>query len=127
MVTGFEEFTRPLTDYELQSVVPRVERILQTARGQARSLTNRKILESLRYYRVKSSEAGIRSVIHYLRVNGRVPRLIAGSSGYWIAESEEEVCTYIRSLKERASSIGEVIRALSDQVANQDIQQELFS
>lgn len=50
-----------------------------------------------------------------IRINGLVPHLIANSHGYYVATSITEVDKYAESLKERATAILAMRKALIDQ------------
>ena len=61
----------------------------------------------------KVSEARIRKLIHYIRVNRLVKNIIATSKGYYIATTEEEIKSFVESLQQRINSIEEVKNSFS--------------
>lgn len=115
MITGFEKETAELTPYELENIVPIIVRRFVLKRGKKNIVTNKKIVEGLTKIGIETSEARIRKVINYIRINGIVPCIVANSNGYYVADSKEEIEEYIRSLEERWKSI----KAVADQLQKQ--------
>lgn len=117
MLTGFENETHDLTDYELQQVLPAIRSGLLVREGANRAVTNKTIVAGLeRKLGIKTNEARVRKVINYIRNKNMIPRLIASSKGYYIASSRQEVIDYIESLKGRENAIKQVRVAMEEQL-----------
>ena len=112
MITGFERETFELTDYEL-TLVPLMVNGLKTKKGKVNSITNKKMVIKMKALNHKINDVRVRKLIHHIRVNKLVPNLISSSKGYWIAENQEEVEKYLKSLKERCNSINEIIKSFN--------------
>jgi hypothetical protein len=117
MLTGFENETYDLTDYELQRVLPAIRSGLLTKQGAGMAVTNKQIVAGLERNRaIKTNEARVRKIINYIRNKNMIPRLIASSKGYYIASSRQEVLDYIESLRGRENAIKQVRVAMEDQL-----------
>lgn len=116
MIEGFEEITESITPYERDMVIPALVNGLKKRVGARYAIRNKTICQALaaRGFE-KISEARIRKCINYIRINGLVPHLIANSHGYYVATSITEVDKYAESLKERATAILAMRKALIDQ------------
>jgi hypothetical protein len=104
MITGFEKETHELTDYELE-LVPRFVKGFKTKIGEDNAIKNIDIQKKFKEIDIKLSDARIRKVINYIRVNGLVKNLISSSKGYWIENDQERIDKYINSLQQRINSI----------------------
>ena len=105
MITGFEDETHELNAYELTLVEPIVNG-LKTKIGYINAITNKRMCEAMISAGYKGiSPVRIRKIIHYIRENGLVKKLIATSKCYYIATTDEEVSKYVQSLNERIRSI----------------------
>lgn len=126
MLNGFKEQTKPLSDYELKTLVPRIVRGLTKKVGKEKAITNTEIVAILKKEGYKLSEVRVRKIINYIRVNGIIERLIATSDGYYIANNEQEVRDYIESLKGREEAIRAVRRRLEAQLQRTNKSTTLF-
>ena len=109
MIQGFSKQTEPLTEYEVQTLLPQLVRGLRTKVGKAMSVTNKAIIEGMkRNLGLSISDARVRKLINHIRNNDLVPCLIATSQGYYIAESEQELKDYEDSLLGREEAIRSV-------------------
>ena len=109
MIQGFTEQTEPLTEYEVQTLLPQLVRGLRTKVGRAMSVTNKAIIDGMkRNLGLSISDARVRKLINHIRNNDLVPCLIATSQGYYIAESEQELKDYEDSLLGREEAIRSV-------------------
>lgn len=126
MLNGFSEQTKQLTDYEKNSLVPRIVTGLRKIVGRERAITNSEIVARLKKEGYKLSEVRVRKIINYIRVNGIIERLIATSDGYYIANNEQEVRDYIESLKGREEAIRAVRRRLEAQLQSTNRGASLF-
>lgn len=104
MVIGFEDLTAQLTDRELQ-MVPLVVNAFEGRIGVQYAITNLSLRMYLSGQGVIVEGPRLRKIINHIRINQLVRGLIATSKGYHIASSQEELNEYIKSLKQRASSI----------------------
>lgn len=109
MIQGFSEQTEPLTEYEVETLLPQLVRGLRTKVGKAMSVTNKAIIDGMkRNLGLSISDARVRKLINHIRNNDLVPCLIATSQGYYIAESEQELKDYEDSLLGREEAIRSV-------------------
>ncbi len=117
MIDGFEQITESITPYEKDMIVPALVCGLKKRVGSKYAIRNKTMCQALtaRGFE-KVSEARIRKCINYIRINGLVPHLIANSHGYYVATSVEEVDKYAESLKDRATAILAMRKALVDQL-----------
>ena len=106
MITNFEEFTGELTEYDAEKVLPLLDYYISTvARGKDNSITNARLVELCASEGVKTSGPRVRKIIHEIRVRGIINNLLATSKGYYVSDDPDEVDVYIKSCKERISSI----------------------
>ncbi len=124
MIKNFEEYTYDLTEFEKQSLLPRVISILENKIGSVNAVSNKKIVNILSTKGIIVSEARVRKIINTVRTKCLLPCLIANSTGYYIAETTKELNDYINSLEERGVSILSVARALKTQ---RPFEQNLFN
>ena len=104
MIENFERITYELTDEEKAIHIPLLVRGFNTHIGESNAISNRKIRQALSKIGVKISDARMRKLIEYIRVNGIVKCLIATSKGYYIAQTEGEWRSYIRSIDQRINA-----------------------
>lgn len=115
MIKNFEFETQPLTDYEVNKLLPIMIQGLSTKTGKHLSVTNTHIVNSLKKLGYKIDSARVRKIINHIRVKGLVKGLIATSDGYYIATTEKELAEYEESLKGREDAIRAVRLSLSSQ------------
>jgi len=115
MLKGFIEQTKPLTDYEKTTLLPVMIQGLMGKQGKGKAVKNWIICKCLKKQGYKISEARVRKIINYIRINGMVLGLIATSEGYYIADSKAEIEDYIKSLKGREEAIRVVRESLEKQ------------
>ena len=116
MIRGFEQYTAPLTEYQINVVVPRVAAILKDSRGKAHAKTNEQMRRALAAFNITVKDAEMRAVINYIRVNHIVKCVLASGNGYYVATEVNELEEYCRSLQARCNSITQVKLALLDDV-----------
>lgn len=116
-IVNFETETHNLTDYELDVVVPRLIKGFNNVLGRDNAITNSKIRAVLAKEKIEISDARIRKLIHYIRINGLIERLAATSSGYYIANNPGDYKLYIESLKQREAAI-RAIRKVAEKDLN---------
>lgn len=126
MLPGFEEQTKPLTDYEADVLLPLMVQSLARRVGEKNAITNKLMREGFKKKEHKVGDARIRKLIHHIRIHSLVPFLMASSKGYWVEEDNARYVEWIKSLHGRVRSIQKVANAaIKDLSAEQ--QQELFS
>ena len=111
MITGFEDQTHELTEYEL-SLIPMFVRRLEKKIGVENAVTSTHVVRMFKEHGLKMSAPRFRKIINHIRINGLVPMLIASSKGYYVAKDKAEVKEYLDSLKQRINSITRVYDAL---------------
>ena len=127
MIQGFTEQTEPLTEYEEQTLLPQLVRGLRTKIGKSMSVTNKAIIEGMKKnLGLSISDARVRKLINHIRTKDLVPCLIATSSGYYIAETEQELKEYEESLLGREEAIRNVRLSIQRQRISKYQQLNLF-
>ena len=116
MINNFPEQTKPLTDYELNTLLPLIIEGLRHKQGEQKAITNVSMCKALQGSRYRINPPRMRAIIHHIRVNDILPFLVSTSKGYYIADSRPEIMTYIESLEQRISSISVVKNALKRQL-----------
>lgn len=108
MLTGFEEIQSDLTDDEkafARWLVPNLAKHI----GKEMSITNKTIRERLeKMGKGTYSDAFIRRIIHFIRVENLVMGLIATSRGYYVVSNASELKDYIESLEQRENQIRQI-------------------
>lgn len=107
MIQNFDKETCPLNEYELNVLLPRITTILKDKFGKDKAITNEKI---------RNIHLRVRKVINHIRTNGIVKCLMATSRGYYIAQSREELETYIDSLEGREGAINHLTQCIRKQM-----------
>lgn len=115
MISGFEEQTHELTEYELKKVLPAVIRGLKLRTGKESAVTSTEAIKKMRIAGYKISSPRWRKLINYIRLSGEINNLICNSKGYYIATSCNEINEYLDSLRQRIDSITLVYDALEYQ------------
>lgn len=115
MVKGFESITSPLTDTDKRVLVPALADLLRWCVGNSLAITNTELRAQLLKKGLHCSDAKLRALVNYIRINGVVERLIATSQGYYVATSGNELADYCDSLREREAAIRAVRQALEGQ------------
>jgi len=121
MITGFEEETAPLTEYEERELLPVMIDGLSKKIGKENAVTSSTIIRRLKEKGLKIDGARVRKLINHIRRHDLVPLLCGSSKGYWIEHNEKEINKYIRSLHERIEAISAVRNAMVrqlDQIQN---------
>lgn len=104
-IENFEAETHELTDYELNTLLPLVKSGLLKRTGEENSVTSTHIVNELVKKGYSINGPRLRKIINYIRVNNIIYNLIATNNGYFIASSESECRSFIRSLDQRINSI----------------------
>lgn len=110
---GFEEQTKPLTDWERNHLLPVMVNGLKTKVGQEKAITSSEIINALRRepYNYNVNGARIRKVINHIRIKGLVQNLVATSKGYYIETDRQAIDNYKQSLRDRIASIEAVLNS----------------
>lgn len=106
MITGFENITHDLTEYE-KGLVPVFAMGFKSKVGKENAVTNKQIVEKLSS-KYKITDARVRKIINYIRNKNIIPGLVASSDGYYVTNDPEELKRYISSLDQREAAIREV-------------------
>ena len=114
MLNLFPNETKPLTETE-KSLVPGFVKSLTAHIDRENAITSREIIRAYRKIGVKLSGPRIRAIIHHIRVNDLVERLIGTPNGYYVTNNPELLAEYIESLEQRSRSIFSVAKALKRQ------------
>ena len=117
MINGFTNETKPLSEYERDTLTPIIVRGLSMKIGKERAIKNSEICAKMRMAGYRIDNARLRKVINHIRVNSLLPGVIATSEGYYIATTKTEMADYIASLESRESAIHEVSVALRKQMS----------
>jgi len=128
MIKNFEEITKELSWYESAVLLPLFIRGLKNKIGKENAVTSTEIVRNLKSKGYKLNGVRVRKLIHHIRVNHLIPRLIATSKGYYVSNDKEEIEAFILSLEQRISSIKEIKNALySDNVnMGNEIRRKIF-
>ena len=98
-----------ISDYEESTVLPKVVRILQRAKGKRNAISNTAIRNILReYHKISIVDTRVRKIINFIRLNHYLNYLLATSTGYYISNDYNEIESYILSLKQREREIKKV-------------------
>lgn len=116
MIENFEKETKDLTDYERRTLLPIMVRCLANHKGKDMAVSNALMCAKMAEYGYQISDARVRKIINHIRVNALVECLVASGKGYYVAQTEREMKTYIASLRSREEAIGAMRVALEEQV-----------
>jgi hypothetical protein len=109
MIKGFEKITFELTADEL-NLITTVITGLVAKKGKANAVTSIKICEAM-----KIKAPRLRKMISYIRVNDLIFGLCSSSTGYYVAETLEELDECCVSLKQRIAAQVKVLNSLERQ------------
>lgn len=110
MLTGFEEQTRQLSEYEFQQVYFFIKSFKSHV-GKENKITSATIELHYRNLGKKLNSSRIRAIIHHIRYHEKILIgnkkyfLISDSTGYWLSCDKEEIKQFAESLNQRANSI----------------------
>ena len=116
MIIRVEEYTKELTEYERDILLPAMVRGLRSKIGKSKAITNNQAIKMLKEAGYEVSDTRWRKVVHAIRCSNLVPCLLASSAGYYIATEREDAEEYLQSLDERIRSIQEVRNSLEEQI-----------
>lgn len=115
MITGFEEYTKDLTEYERDVLLPVLIKGLEKKIEVQNAIISKVAIAQLKAKGYKISGARWRKLMHVIRVSGMVKRVVATSNGYYITNELNELAKYNTSLTERIAHITSLKDALKDQ------------
>lgn len=118
MITGFENYTKELNDYEITKLLPAIVAGMKTKIGSENAITNSSIVKAMKKAKFKVTEPRVRKILHIIRVSGMIPGIVGTSKGYYIAQTREEWEVYLKSINERLAHIQSLRDALADQHDN---------
>lgn len=108
MLNGFEEETAPLSENE-RELLPYIIPLLERCVGKKNAVKSHDISFYLSHTPgARVDGPRIRKIINHIRTNGLVSCLVATSSGYYVAETEQELLDYEESLNTRATAIWKI-------------------
>ena len=116
MIQGFNTETKPLSEYEHDTLCPVIARWISRKVGKDKAITNKQICQSMVKAGYVISDARLRKIINHIRISGMVKCVIATSAGYYIAQTKEEMKTYLDSLIGREQAIAAVRESLEQQM-----------
>lgn len=115
MIRRFEEYTKDLTEYERDILLPVVIRGMEVRVGKENAITNAAAIAKLQSKGYVISDSRFRKLMHVIRVSGMLPGVVASSKGYYVANDDSDIQDYIESLADRI----EHITALKDALIKQ--------
>lgn len=119
MIPGFEDYTHELTDHEINEVLPVVVKHLKNNIGKRNIVTNEKMCSALRVrYNLFVKPPRMRKIIRHIRITGEILCVAAHGRGYFVAQTKEEMETYIDSLRVRIDAQEYMFKALKWQMDN---------
>lgn len=105
-----------ISAYETESLLPRVINMLIQAHGSKNKISGSQIVTQLReVHKITVDEPKVRKIIRYIRTSDRIRCLVATSTGYYIAETKEDVEEYMQSLRCRMEDMGETLQSIERQ------------
>ena len=117
MIITFEIQTKPLTEYEKDTLLPIMVKCLSKHIGKDKVITNAEMCAKMAIYGYKIGETRVRKIINHIRNNGLVECLIATGKGYYVTESIQEMETYIESVKNREDAIRAMRLSMEEQLS----------
>lgn len=117
MINTFEKETKPLTDWERETLLPEMVKELRKHVSRRNAIKSDYIAEHmLSATGRRPTGARIRKVVNHIRITGIIPCLVATSDGYYVASTAGEIADCIISLQQRAQQISQVAHALNKQM-----------
>jgi hypothetical protein len=116
MVNGFQTQTEELNQYEKETLLPAVVRILHFVVGESNAITSKSLIADLKSKDLRIDDARVRKIINYIRTHNIIRNLLASSKGYYRSKSEADCLRFIQSLEQRINSIAVVRDAMTFQL-----------
>lgn len=117
MIITFETQTKPLTEYEKDTLLPIMVKCLSKHTGKDKVITNAEMCAKMALYGYQIGETRVRKIINHIRNNGLVECLIASGKGYYVTESITEMKSYIESVKNREDAIRAMRLSMEEQLS----------
>lgn len=105
MLPTFENHTKPLTEYEINVLIPVLIKGLKLHVGKENAITSHQICLSLKKGGFKISDVTLRRCIKYIQFNQLLRWVIADESGFFLTSDIELVKKQIESLRGREEAI----------------------
>ena len=116
MITNFEKQTASLNEYEMNVLLPIMVKCLSKHIGKDRVISNSEMCLKMAEFGYQICDARVRKIINHIRINSLVECLIATGKGYYVAQDESEMKTYISSVKSREEAIQAMRMAMEEQL-----------
>lgn len=86
--------TEPLTPSEA-NIIPSFVNALKSKQGKAKAVS----LEKMKTAIIQLTDIQVLKILHHIRVKGLVPLLVHDETGYWVAQSRQEVQEAAKRIK----------------------------
>ena len=116
MITNFDKQTASLNEYEMNVLLPIMVKCLSKHIGKDRVISNSQMCMKMAEFGYQICDARVRKIINHIRINSLVECLIATGKGYYVAQNESEMKTYIASVKSREEAIQAMRMAMEEQL-----------
>lgn len=128
-IQTFKTYTKPLSDYEINTLVPVIIKGLQRHQGKDNSITSRSIVSQMASKGYKITDVKLRRCIKYIQYHNLLSWVIATESGFYSTNDPKEVQMQIESLRGRENAIKDVREALERSISlrKPPLQQNFFA
>ncbi len=128
-IENFKSYTKPLTDYEVNTLVPVIIKGLKNHQGKDNAITSREIVAQMASKGYNVTDVKLRRCIKYIQYHNLLSWVIATEIGFYSTNNPEEVKTQIESLRSREDAIKSVREALERSIIlhKGPIQQKFFA
>jgi hypothetical protein len=107
MLQSFKEQTREISDHEEAVLVPLIINELKTRTGRSKAIKNAELI-ALCYNAGNTNKiqpARLRKMIEHIRQNNLLPGVVGHASGYYVAQTPEELKEWIETMIGRRNAI----------------------
>lgn len=111
-IKTFENETAPLSEYELNTLVPVIIRGFLSHEGQKQAITATAICKALKEKGFQISDVRLRKCIKHIQRHNLLKWIVATGSGFYYTKDVNDVKMQIESLKGREEAIRSVRVAL---------------
>lgn len=108
----FENETKPLSDYEVNTLVPIIIRGLRSHYGPNAAITSQQMCIALRDKGYRINDVTLRKCVKYIQRNRLLNWIVATANGFFYTEDPRLVKDQIESLRNREDAIRSVRMAL---------------
>ena len=116
MITNFEKQTASLNEYEMNVLLPIMVKCLYKHVGEDKVISKSQMCMKMAEFGYQICEARVRKIINHIRINSLEECLIATGKGYYVAQNESEMKTFIASVKSREEAIQAMRMAMEEQL-----------